>query len=124
MMTRVVALAGVALLATQRTTIADSDQFRAGETAYAQTCAACHGEAGRGGSGYANPIWGQGARIAKFRDAAGLFEYNQMLMPFDDPTRVSDELKWAVTLYLLAKHGAVSADGTLGPQNASGVPIR
>lgn len=29
--------------------------------------------------------------------------------------------KWAVTLFILANHGAVPADATLGPQNAASV---
>ena len=39
----------------------------------------CHGENGRGGQGYANPIWGAGAQIKKFKNAQGLFEYHQLL---------------------------------------------
>lgn len=103
---------------------ASSEQFLRGQAAFAETCAQCHGATGRGGPGYANPIWGQGAQIAKYKTAAGLFEYNQLLMPFDDPTRVSDEAKWAVTLYILANHGAVPPASTLGPGNAASVPIR
>jgi mono/diheme cytochrome c family protein len=112
------------LLAVPWLAAAQSPQFREGEKVFAETCSLCHGPTGRGGPAYANPIWGQGAQIAKFGTAQGLFEYHQMLMPFDNPARVSDELKWAVTLYLLANHGAVGNDTTLGPQNAGGIRIR
>jgi S-disulfanyl-L-cysteine oxidoreductase SoxD len=112
-----------ALLAAPPAALAESAQLREGRAAYAENCAACHGPTGRGGSGYANPIWGAGAQIRKFRTAMGMWEYNRDLMPFDDPNRVSDELKWAVTLYILVNHGAAPAETTLGPQNARQVPI-
>jgi mono/diheme cytochrome c family protein len=112
------------LLAWPMFAAAQSPQYREGQKLFAETCAICHGPTGRGGPAYANPIWGQGAQIAKFGTAQGLFEYHQMLMPFDNPARVSDELKWAVTLYVLANHGAVGNDTTLGPQNAGTVRIR
>ena len=101
-----------------------SKQFKQGRAVFAETCAMCHGDAGRGGPAYANPIWGPGAQITKYRTAQGLFEYHQMLMPFDDPSRVPDDAKWAVTLYVLANQGVLPADGTLGPQNAGTVQIR
>jgi mono/diheme cytochrome c family protein len=113
-----------ALVALPSLAAAESPQFREGQRLFAETCSACHGPTGRGGPAYANPIWGQGAQIAKFGTAQGLFEYHQMLMPFDDPSRLSDELKWAVTLYVLANHGAVGSDATLGPQNAGSIRIR
>jgi mono/diheme cytochrome c family protein len=103
---------------------AQSPQYREGEKVFAETCSICHGANGRGGPAYANPIWGQGAQLAKFGTAQALFEYHQMLMPFDNPARISDPLKWAVTLYVLANHGAVPAETTLGPQNAGTVHIR
>jgi cytochrome c len=113
-----------ALLAVPSLAAAQSPQFQQGAATFAETCAVCHGATGRGGAAYANPIWGQGAQLAKFGTAQGLFEYHQLLMPFDNPQRVSDELKWAVTLYVLANHGAVGNDTTLGPANAGSVRIR
>lgn len=125
-MTRSLALAlSVALVAAVPVVASSpSPQFAAGRAAFAESCAACHGETGRGGPGYANPIWGQGAQLAKYRTAAGLFEYHQLMMPFDDPTRISDELKWALTLYVLANHGTLGQDAQLGPANAGAVAIR
>lgn len=115
---------GAALFVAPVTAASPSEQFRAGQAAYAENCAACHGETGRGGPGYANPIWGPGAQLAKYRNAAGLFEYNQLMMPFDDPTRVADEVKLAITLYLLANHGVLPQDARLDPGNAGGVALR
>ena len=86
-------------------------------------CALCHGANGRGGQGYANPIWGEGAQIRKFKHAQGLFEYHQLLMPFNDPTLLTDDQKWAVTAYLLANHGVLVRGDTLDPAKASQLTI-
>lgn len=114
----------VASIASPSGADAQSAQYREGQRLFAEACAACHGPTGRGGPAYANPIWGQGAQLSKYGTAQGLFEYQQMLMPFDDPSRVSDALKWAVTLYVLANHGTLPRDATLGPQNAGAIRIR
>lgn len=103
---------------------APSEQFLAGRASFAENCAACHGEAGRGGPGYANPIWGQGAQLAKYRTAFGLFEYHQLMMPFDDPTRIDDETKWALTLYVLVNHGVLRPEARLDAASARSVALR
>jgi mono/diheme cytochrome c family protein len=115
---------GTAMLAARVAAASHSEQFGAGQAAHTESCAACHGETGRGGPGYANPIWGPGAQLAKYRSAAGLFEYGQLMMRFDDPTRVSDEVKLAITLYLLANHGVLPQDARLDPGSAGGVALR
>ncbi|WP_439579789.1 c-type cytochrome [Elioraea sp.] len=117
---------GVAILAARGVpeALAASSQVERGRTVYAETCAVCHGEDGRGGAGYGNPIWGEGAQIRKFRHGAGLLEYNLMLMPFDDPTRVSDDDKLAVTAYILARHGALEQGASLSESNAAAIAIR
>jgi cytochrome c len=117
-------VAAVCLAAASGLANVPSRQFTEGQAAYAEHCAVCHGETGRGGPGFANSIWGQGARISKFRTAAELFEYHQLMMPFDDPSRVSDEVKWAVTLYLLANHGTVAPSTTLDAATAGSIAIR
>lgn len=115
----------IAALATAASPVAArSPQLAEGARHYAETCAACHGDDGRAGAGYQTPIWGQGAKIARFETAMGLFEYNQMMMPFDDPTKLTDEQKWAIVAYLLVNHGALPPDQALGPGNAAAVPIR
>jgi mono/diheme cytochrome c family protein len=120
-------LAGVVLVTGTRMVpqaFAASSQVERGRTVYAEACAVCHGEDGRGGAGFGNPIWGEGAQIRKFRHAAGLLEYNLMLMPFDDPTRVSDADKLAVTAYILARHGAMEEDKALSESEAASIAIR
>jgi cytochrome c len=120
-------LAGVVLVTGARMVpeaVAASSQVERGRAVYAENCAVCHGEDGRGGAGFGNPIWGEGAQIRKFRHAAGLLEYNLMLMPFDDPTRVSDEDKLAVTAYILARHGLIEEGATLSESGAASIAIR
>jgi mono/diheme cytochrome c family protein len=101
-----------------------SAQVREGARLYAEACAICHGEDGRRGAGFQSPIWGQGAQIRRFETAQGLFEYNQMLMPFDDPSRLTDEQKWAIVAFLLASHGAIPPTAELRPEAAAAIPIR
>lgn len=119
------ALGGLALIATAATGQPSlSPQVAEGQRLYAENCAMCHGEDGRRGAGFQTPIWGERTQITKFGTALGLFEYNQMMMPFDDPARLSDEQKWAITAYMLANHGAIPRDGTLEQGSAAAVPIR
>ncbi len=100
-----------------------SNQFEKGEKLYQENCALCHGADGRGGQGYNTPIWGNGSQPSKFGGVQGLFEYIQLLMPFDDPTRVSDEEKWAILHFMLVSHGSMKADQTLDPTTAPSVKI-
>jgi len=123
-MIRLLSLGAALAMAVPVLASAPSAQFQRGQAAFVENCAACHGENGRGGSGYANPIWGQGAQLAKYRNAAALFEYHQLMMPFDDPTRITDELKWDLTLYVLVRHGTLAEGAELGAANAASVPIR
>jgi cytochrome c len=101
-----------------------SKQVAGGARLFAEACAVCHGDDGRAGAGYQTPIWGEGAKIQRFETALGLFEYNQMMMPFDDPTKLTDEEKWAIVAYMLFNHGAIPAEAELGPNNAASVSIR
>ncbi|MCG6122564.1 MAG: cytochrome c [Microvirga sp.] len=110
-------------IATSSAALAESEQVAEGGRLYAETCAVCHGAEGRGGPGYPNPIWGDGAQIRKFAHAQGLFEYNQMLMPFDDPTKLDNAQKWAVVAYMLANHGVIEREDGVDPAQARDVTI-
>jgi cytochrome c len=101
----------------------DSPQISQGAAHFQEKCALCHGATGRGGEGYPNPIWGAGAQIKKFKTAQGLFEYHQLLMPFNDPTLLDDEQKMAVTAYVLANHGVMGRGETLDPAKAPQITI-
>ncbi len=119
------ALAGLALVVAAATgQPALSPQVAEGQRLYAEYCAACHGADGRRGAGFQTPIWGERTQIGKFNDALGLFEYNQLMMPFDDPTRLADAQKLAITAYMLANHGAMASDATLDAGNAATIRIR
>lgn len=76
-------------------------QIKKGATLYAQHCASCHGVNGRDAAAFPHPIWGPGHSTAKFNNARGLFEYIQLLMPFDDPSKLNDEEKTSVVAYML-----------------------
>lgn len=119
------ALAGLAFVAAAATgQPALSPQVAEGQSLYAEHCALCHGEDGRRGAGFQTPIWGERTQIGKFNTALGLFEYNQMMMPFDDPTRLSDAQKLAITAYMLANHGTIARNATLEAGSAAAVQIR
>ena len=113
------ALAGIGIAAADE----PSEQVAHGAELYAANCAVCHGDDGMGGAGFPSPVWGDGSQIRKFSHGRGLFEYNAMLMPFDDPSRLDMEEKLAVTAYLLANHGAMAASDEIAPDNAIDVPI-
>lgn len=118
-------LAGFALAATAATAQpAVSPQVAEGQRLYAENCATCHGDDGRRGAAFQTPIWGERAQIGRFSNALGLFEYNQMLMPFDEPTRLTDAQKLAIIAYMLVNHGALPRDATLDAATAATVSIQ
>lgn len=82
-----------------------STQVRAGAALFQQHCALCHGATGRDAAVFPRPIWGAGHDIAKFGHARGLFEYVQLLMPFDNPAKLDDTAKTAVVAYMLVRNG-------------------
>jgi cytochrome c len=123
-MGRFAAALGLALAASLPVHAQQSAQVREGARLYAETCAVCHGQDGRRGAGYQTPIWGEGAQIRRFETAMGLFEYNQMLMPFDDPSRLTDEQKWAIVAFILARHGTIPPTADINAAGASGLAIR
>lgn len=99
-------------------------QVEQGASLYRQHCALCHGADGRGGQGFPRPIWGAGNDIGKFGTARGLFEYMQMLMPFDNPQKMTDAEKLAVVAYMLVRNGNWKADATLELPQAGSVAIK
>jgi len=100
-----------------------SAQVLMGGQLYQQNCALCHGAKGRDATVFPRPIWGAGHDIGKFANAKGLFEYIQMLMPFDDPAKVDDAGKTAIVGYMLVRNGSLKADQTL-PLGGNQVPIQ
>lgn len=117
-------LVAISAFAAGRASAADSEQVSRGSMLYANHCARCHGSDGQRGEGYQTPIWGPGTQIVKFGHAQGLFEYMQMLMPFDDPARVTDAQKWDIVAYMLTNHGAVGPAVGVESSNAVSIKIK
>ena len=90
-----------------------SAQVVAGAKLYQQHCALCHGQKGRDATVFPRPIWGPGHDIGKFGNARGLFEYLQLLMPFDNPAKVDDTAKTAIVAYMLVLNGDLKAAESL-----------
>ncbi|MDX2258354.1 MAG: cytochrome c [Hyphomicrobiaceae bacterium] len=114
--------AAVATFATA-TVAAESSQVAEGKSLFVTYCSTCHGADGQRGEGFQTPIWGPGSQIRKFGHAQGLFEYLQVMMPFDDPSKIDDQARWKVLAYMLERHKAIAAGGTLDPAQAAMVPI-
>lgn len=101
-----------------------SPQVIQGGQLYKAHCVLCHGVNGRDAVTFPRPIWGQGHDIKKFQNARGLFEYLQMLMPFDDPAKVNDDGKTAITAYMLVRNGDLPPDATLPLGGTTAASIR
>ena len=100
-----------------------SPQIVEGAKLYQTNCAICHGANGRDAAAFPRPIWGQGQDIKKFLTAKGLFDYLQMLMPFDDPNKINNQQKTAITAFMLLQNGNVPATTTL-PLGGDGTSIK
>jgi len=92
-----------------------SAQVALGAQVYQEACALCHGKAGRDATVFPRPIWGPGHDIAKFGHAKGLFEYLQLMMPFDDPSKLNDSQKTAIVAYMLVRNGTLRPGANLPP---------
>jgi len=90
-----------------------SPQVLEGARLYQQHCALCHGATGRDASVFPRPIWGAGHDIGKFGTAKGLFEYLQLLMPFDNPAKIDDASKTAIVAYMLVRNGSLKPDASV-----------
>lgn len=90
-----------------------SAQVLRGAVLYQQNCALCHGAKGRDATVFPRPIWGAGHDIGKFNNAKGLFEYMQMLMPFDNPAKIDDAAKTAIIAYMMVRNGSLKAEESL-----------
>ena len=100
-----------------------STQVQAGAKLYQQHCSLCHGVLGRNATVFPRPIWGPGHDIAKFDTSKGLFEYLQLMMPFDNPAKISDADKLAIAAYMLTRNGNTKSDTQL-PAGGGNTPIK
>lgn len=100
-----------------------SAQVIQGEKLYQQYCSLCHGVQGRDATVFPRPIWGNGADLAKFATTQGLFEYLQMLMPFDDPSKIDDEQKTSIIAFMAVMHGSMKPEDSQ-PHGGNDVVLR
>lgn len=94
-----------------------------GALVHVDHCAACHGDDGQRGQGYAHAIIGTRG-LDKFGTSHRLFVYNRQLMPFSQPGSLDPAEVWQVTAWLMAMNGWLDGlDAPLGPDNARTVRI-
>lgn len=93
-------------------------QAEAGQAAYQQSCAACHGANLQGAGGVA-PIGG-GAFLGRWRgrSVAELFTYMREAMPLGAPGSLSDAQYLALTAFLLRENGYPAGTDPLEPDEA------
>lgn len=113
-----------AIAAAQPPSSALSPQMQRGADLYQKHCALCHGVEGRDGTVFPRPIWGPGHDLRKFNSARGLQDYLLLLMPFDDPAKMSDDEKLAVTAYMLMRNGDLQPGQAITAAQAATTPIR
>ena len=100
-----------------------SAQVLRGASLSQENCALCHGATGRDAKVFPRPIWGPGHDIAKFGNSKGLFDYMQLLMPFDNPAKIDDGAKTAVVAYMLVRNGNLKPAQSL-PAGGDQTPIK
>ncbi|MDN5004605.1 c-type cytochrome [Bradyrhizobium sp. GCM10027634] len=102
-----------------------------GREVFAQQCASCHGENGKGGVGD-RLVGGQGtiATAKPIRTvgsywpyAPTLFDYIRRAMPQNAPQSLSDDDVYAVSAYILNLNGLVGADATLDAQSLAAIKM-
>ena len=122
---RVILIAVVTLLTANNGIVAqESAHVVQGKNLYTEFCQKCHGADGQKGEGTRTPIWGPDAPRDKFKTVQELFEYLQLLMPFDKPERVSDDQRWDIIAYMMAQHGIMQPSDTLDPAKAATIAIK
>lgn len=104
--------------------VAKSEQILNGERLYATHCAACHGDKGEGARDFPRPIWGPGHSLDKLNDGTGLFDFNDMQMPFDNPQKASSEAKLDITVFMLFQLKAVPASASLKSADLEKVKLK
>lgn len=94
-----------------------------GAPIYAQKCAACHGEQGKGGISAAvvggAPVKSMDSpkTIANFWPyATTLFDFIRRAMPFTQPRSLSDEEVYALTAYILAQNKLIGERDVMDAQ--------
>ena len=99
-----------------------------GAVIYAQKCAACHGDNGKGGGPAAalvddRPLAGISAANKTIKNfwpyATTIFDFVRRAMPFSAPRSLSDDEVYALTAYILAQNKLIGETETM---NADTLP--
>jgi mono/diheme cytochrome c family protein len=95
-----------------------------GAVIYAQKCAGCHGDNGKGGAAAAlvsdRELAGINAAQKTIRNfwpyATTIFDFIRRAMPFQMPRSLTDEEVYALTAYILAENKLIGANDTMDAQ--------
>ena len=92
-------------------------QFTQGKGLYEAYCASCH---------EIDP--GIGPRLTKEvlatrLSATALFNYNRKNMPYEAGNTLQEDEYWAITAYLLTRHGFIERKVVLGSETAEGLML-
>jgi len=95
-----------------------------GAMIYAERCAACHGDNGKGGSSAAlvggGPINDISAALKTLASywpyATTLFDYIRRAMPWQAPKLLTDDEVYALTAYLLTQNKIIGANDAINAQ--------
>ena len=95
-----------------------------GAPIFAEKCAACHGDNGKGGQAAAlvsdQKIAGINAGQKTIKNfwpyATTIFDFIRRAMPFTSPRSLSDDEVYALTAYILAENKLIGADETMDAQ--------
>jgi S-disulfanyl-L-cysteine oxidoreductase SoxD len=110
---------------------AGSGTARAGQPIYAEKCAGCHGDDGRGGPNdqlaggqgtlaSANPVRTIGSY---WPYATTVFDYIRRAMPFPAPQSLTDEEAYALTAYLLYLNQIVPIDKVIDAKSLPAIEM-
>lgn len=104
-------------------------QVAAGEKAYAESCAGCHGDKGQGKKkalaligDAALPKDPVGKRGATFKTAADVLAYMSKKMPKDDPAGLKKETYEAILAFMLSKSNR-KLSGALTTETAASIVL-
>jgi cytochrome c len=105
-----------------------------GAPIYAQKCASCHGEGGKGGAGPgAGPLAGGGPLTAGidatktignfYGYATTVFDFTKRAMPFNMPLSLTDNEVYALTAYILALNKIIGENDVMDAKTLPAVKM-
>jgi cytochrome c len=102
-----------------------------GAMIYAEKCAACHGDSGKGGVASAlvsdRKIDGISAAQKTIKnfigDSTTIFDFIRRAMPFQAPRSLTDDEVYALTAYILAENKLIGANEVMDAQSLAKVKM-